>query len=77
MAGATALMTAADLTTAHAGTPAHDAGNAFSAMVRCHDPNGELYNVTFTRARVTVQSYSDDVILAKVEIWADTVPELA
>jgi len=77
-AGATALMAAADLTTAHAGTPAHDEGNdSFSATVRCHDPNGELYNVTFSRDRVTVQSYSDNAILAKVEIWADTVPQLA
>ena len=78
-AGATALMAAADLTltTAHAGTPAHDAGDdSFSATVRCHDPNGELYNVTFSRDRVTVQSYSDNAILAKVETWADTVPEL-
>jgi hypothetical protein len=33
--------------------------------------------VTFSRDRVTVQSYTDDAILAKVETWADTVPELA
>jgi len=45
--------------------------------LKCHDPNGELYNVTFSRDRVTVQSYSDDAILAKVETWADTVPALA
>ena len=71
-------MAAADLTTAHAGTPAHDpADDSFSATVRCHDANGELYNVTFSRDRVTVQSYSDNAILAKVETWADTVPELA
>ena len=77
-AGATALMAAADLTTAHAGTPAHDEGNdSFSATVRCHDPNGELYNVTFSRGRVTLGSYSDNAILAKVETWADTVAALA
>ena len=58
--GATALMAAADLTTAHAGTPAHDpADDSFSTTVRCHDANGELYNVTFSRDRVTVQSYSE------------------
>jgi len=77
-AGATALMAAADLTTAHAGTPAHDpADDSFSATVRCHDANGELYNVTFTRDRVTLASYSDDAIRTKVETWADTVAALA
>ncbi len=77
-AGSAVLMAAAELTAAHTGTPAHDPGNdSFSTTVRCHDPNGELYNVTFSRDRVTVQSYSDDAILAKVETWADTVPQLA
>jgi hypothetical protein len=77
-AGATALMAAAAVNTAHAGTPVHDSENdSFSATVRCHDPNGELYNVTFSRDRVTVQSYSDNAILAKVETWADTVPALS
>ncbi len=77
-AGAAALMADADLTNAHAGTPAHDpADDSFSATVRCHDANGELYNVTFSRDRVTVQSYSDNAILAKIETWADTVPALA
>jgi len=51
--------------------------DSFSATIRCHDANGELYNVTFSRDRVTVQSYSDNAILAKVETWADTVPALA
>jgi hypothetical protein len=69
---------AAGLATAHAGTPAHDTENdSFSATLRCHDANGELYNVTFSRDRVTVQSYSDNAILAKVETWADTVTALA
>jgi hypothetical protein len=56
----------------------HDTENdSFSVTIRCHDQNGELYNVTFSRDRVTVQSYSDDAILAKVETWADTKPQLA
>jgi hypothetical protein len=77
-AGAAALMAAAGLTAAHAGTPAHDAGDdSFSATLRCHDANGELYNLTFARDRVTLQSYSDDAIRTKVETWADTVPALA
>jgi predicted RNA methylase len=77
-AGATALLAATNLTAAHAGTPVHDTENdSFSVTLRCHDQNGELYNVTFSRDRVTVQSYSDDAILAKVETWADTVPQMA
>jgi len=77
-AGATALLAAAGVTAAHAGTPLHDAENdSFSVTLKCHDPNGELYNVTFSRDRVTVQSYSDDAILTKVETWADTKPQLA
>ena len=77
-AGAAALLADAGLTAAHAGTPVHDAGNdSFSATLRCHDPNGELYNLTFSRDRVTLQSYSDDAIRTKVETWADTVPQLA
>jgi len=45
--------------------------------LKCHDANGELYFVNFTRDQVTVTSYSDDVILAQVDTWADTVPALA
>jgi hypothetical protein len=32
---------------------------SFSATLRCHEPNGELYNVMFSRDRVPVQSYSE------------------
>jgi hypothetical protein len=77
-AGITAVMAAAALNTAHDGTPLHDSDNdSFAVTLKCHDPNGELYNVTFSRERVSVQSYSDDAILAKVETWADTVTALA
>ena len=73
-----ALAAAAAVTAAHAGTPVHDAENdSFSATLRCHDANGELYNLVFSRDRVTLQSYSDDAILGKVETWADNVPALA
>jgi succinate dehydrogenase flavin-adding protein (antitoxin of CptAB toxin-antitoxin module) len=71
-------MATAALNTAHDGTPLHDSDNdTFSVTLKCHDPNGELYNVVFGRERVSVQSYSDDAILAKVETWADTVAALA
>jgi len=77
-AGATALLGSAALTAAHNGTPARDSENeTFSATVKCHDPNGELYNVTFGRDSVSLTSYSDDGIRTKVETWADTIPALA
>lgn len=77
-AGVTALLAAAAVTTAHAGTALHDAENdAFSATLRCRDANGELYMVTFSRDRVGLTSYSDDAIRTTVETWADTVPALA
>ena len=50
---------------------------SYSATLRCHDANGELYNLTFTRDRVTLQSYADEAIRTKVETWADTVAALA
>jgi len=76
-AGITAVMAAAALNTAHDGTPLHDSENdSYSVTLKCHDGNGELYNVVFGRDRVSVQSYSDNAVLAKVETWADTVPAL-
>ncbi|MFA6226043.1 MAG: hypothetical protein WC620_07695 [Methanoregula sp.] len=77
-AGAAALLSSADLVTAHAGTPIRDEDNeTYSATIKCHDPNGELYMVTFSRDSVGLTSYSDDSIRTKVETWADTVPALA
>ena len=77
-AGAAALLASAALTTAHTGTPARDTGNeTYSATIKCRDPNGELYNITFGRQSVSLTSYSDDNIRTKVETWADTVPALA
>ena len=64
--------------TAHAGTPYRDSENeTYSATIKCHDPNGELYMVTFSRDSVGLTTYSDDSIRTKVETWADTVPALA
>lgn len=77
-AGTTAIGAAAAVTAAHGGTFTHDpADDSFSATLRCHDANGELYNVTISRTRVTVNSYADDTVLGKVETWADTVAALA
>jgi len=77
-AGVTALLAAADVSTAHGGSALHDAENdSFTATLRCHDVNCELYMVNFSRSRVTLTSYSDDAIRTSVETWADTVPALA
>ena len=77
-AGVTALLAAAAVSTAHGGSALHDAENdSFTATLNCHDPNGELFMVTFSRTRVTLTSYSDDAIRTSVETWADTVPALA
>jgi ABC-type uncharacterized transport system permease subunit len=76
-AGVTALLAAANISTAHAGTASHDSGNdGFSATLRCHDANGELYMLNFSRDQVTLTSYSDEAIRTAVETWADTVPAL-
>jgi hypothetical protein len=77
-AGIPVLAAVAGLNTAHNGTPVHDAANdTFSASVKCHDPNGEIYMVVFGRDTVRITSYSDDAIRTKVETWADTVAALA
>ncbi|MDD4138485.1 MAG: hypothetical protein PHT99_11450 [Methanoregula sp.] len=77
-AGATALLASAALTAAHAGTPVRDAGNeTYSATLKCHDANGEIFMVTFGRQSVSLTSYSDDGIRTKLETWADTVAALA
>lgn len=67
-----------EIATAMGGDPVNMAEDeSYSTTLRCHDPSGETYTVTFTRTEVRVSSYSDDAILAVVEAWADTVPALA
>lgn len=77
-AGITAVLANTANNTAHAGTPIHDAASdSFSATLKCHDPNGELYQVNFSRQQVTISSYEDDSIRTKIETWADGVTALA
>lgn len=74
---ANAIVANAAIAAAIGGTPLRDLENEkFSSTLKCHDPNGELYYVDFTRSRVRLSSYTDDAIQARVETWADTVPEL-
>ena len=73
-----ALLGNAALATAIGGTPVRDAeGETYSYAVKCHDPNGEIYTVTFNRDSVRLTSYSDEAIWTKADTWADTKPALA
>jgi hypothetical protein len=49
----------------------------YYCQLKCHDPTGDDYYVTFTRKTVRVSSYQDDAIRDAVETWADAVPALA
>jgi len=77
-AGATAILADTALATAHGGTAIHDtAKETYSASLKCHDANGEIYTVTFYRNQITITSYENDAIRTAVETWADTVAALA
>ena len=77
-AGLPALLAAAPVTAAHGGTAIHDTGSdSFASTIRCHDPNGELFIVNFSRDQIILSSYEDNEIRNRVETWADTVPALA
>jgi hypothetical protein len=61
----------------HRGKVSHDRkADLFSVMLRCHDPNQEVYYLNISRNRITVSSYTDDAIRRKVEEWSDSVPAL-
>jgi hypothetical protein len=76
--GPAALLADAALTSAHKGTPAHDSeSDTYSVTLKCHDPNGEIFMVNFSRTRVALTSYTDDSIRTRVETWADSVDALA
>ena len=63
---------------AHRGKVRHlpDA-DLFSVILKCHDPNGELYFLSIARDRLTVSSYTDDEIRRRIETWVEGVPALA
>jgi len=77
-AGIPAVLANSANSAAHGGTPVRNAeADSFSATLKCHDPNGELYSVNFSRQQVTISSYEDDAIRTRIETWADGVPALA
>ena len=66
------------LATAMGGVAERDnARESYYAQLKCHDPSGYDYYVTFTRKTVRISSYQDDTIRTAVETWADAVPALA
>jgi len=63
---------------AHRGKVRHlPAADLFSVLLKCHDPDGEMYFLSIARDRLTLASYQDDGIRERVERWVATVPELA
>ncbi|NLX49449.1 MAG: hypothetical protein GXY82_06175, partial [Methanospirillum sp.] len=65
------------LNTAIGATAVHESeDDTFAVVLKCHDANGELYNVSFSRSAITVSGYEADAILTAVETWADTVSAL-
>jgi hypothetical protein len=65
-------------TSAHGGKVRHipDA-DRFSVTLKCHDPDGELFFISLARDQVTLSSYEDNAILARIEKWTKGVPALA
>ena len=49
----------------------------YYCQLKCHDPSGDDYYVTFTNRTVRISSYQDDAIKDAVETWADAVGALA
>jgi len=77
-AASTALVGNMALATAIGGTAVQDTENeGYSISLACHDANGEDYTVTFTRKTVSISSYEDNAIVARVNTWANTKPALA
>ncbi len=72
------LVANTEIATALGGTAVRDLNNEkYAASVKCHDANGEIYFVNFSRDQVTLTSFSDEAIRSRVETWADTVTALA
>ena len=70
-------MANAALATAMAGVAQRDnARKSYYAQLKCHDPSGDDYYVTFTRKTVRISSREDDAIRDAIETRADLVPAL-
>jgi hypothetical protein len=61
----------------HGGKPGHVPDNdLFSVTLKCNDPKSGFFFLSIARDRITLSSYGDDAVLARVGKWADTVPAL-
>ena len=59
----------------HRGKVRHlPSADLFSVLLKCHDPDGELYFLSLARERITLASYANDMIRARVEDWIESVP---
>ncbi|PKL61013.1 MAG: hypothetical protein CVV31_13650, partial [Methanomicrobiales archaeon HGW-Methanomicrobiales-2] len=77
-ANAAEVLANAALATAMGGEAVRNGpGETYYAQLKCHDPSGDDYYVTFTRTTVRLSSYQDDAIRDAVEAWADAVGALA
>ncbi len=57
---------------AHRGKVRHlPSGDLFSALLKCHDADGEMYFLSLARDRLTLSSFKDDRIVKRVRKWAD------
>jgi hypothetical protein len=69
-AGISAVLANTANNTAHGGTPARDEdADSFSATLKCHDPNGEIYMVTTLAAAGDHLILQDDAIRTVIETW--------
>ncbi|MDD3857440.1 MAG: hypothetical protein PHP43_05255 [Methanoculleus sp.] len=76
-ANASEVMNNAALAAAMGGEAVRNSpAETYYAQLKCHDPSGDDYYVTFTRKTVRLSSYQDEAIRTKVETWADTVGTL-
>ncbi|KLK87892.1 hypothetical protein SZ63_07665 [Methanoculleus sediminis] len=76
-ANAAAVMEDATIAAAMGGEAVRNGpGETYYCQLRCHDPSGDDYYVTFTRKTVRISSYQDDAIRTAVEAWADNVGTL-
>jgi hypothetical protein len=65
-------------TSAHGGKARHlPDSDLFSVTLKCHDPKDGLFFVSLARDRMTLSSYEDDAIRARVVRWADSIAALA
>ncbi|MDD4256118.1 MAG: hypothetical protein PHP59_12200 [Methanofollis sp.] len=77
-ANASEVLANTALATAMGGTAERNfGGESYYCQLKCHDPSGDDYYVTFTRKTVRISSYQDDAIKTTVDTWADAVPALA